>query len=393
MHTLVAASQAPKVGLITMPLEVKKESINKTAHSGLSGLIEQTKQFITTQRITEKDRMFFTEQLSLLLETGSNLHISLQALQDQFENPAMAELIKTLNSDIADGKPFSQALSRHPNVFSQTYVNLVSASENGGFMHEVLLQLLEMDEKREQLRSTLTSALSYPIFLLLFALGVVIFVLVVVFPKFGEMFTLIEDHLPATTKIFMSASEFFLMQWPLLIVGISAFSMLTFYWVKSTNGQKIMDRIKLKTPVLREIFIKLYLVQSMRVMSMSIKNGVGILETLHACKDVVDNTHFHQFISEVELKIEEGSGIAAGFSNSTFIPSIVVQMITTGEETGNLAKVMGRLADYYERELSKRITTLSQLAEPAMLLVMGAVVGLLVSSLILPIFQLSRAVG
>ncbi len=373
-----------------MPLELKKESKTKSGNSEIADL---TKRFITTQRVTDKDRMFFTEQLSLLLETGSNLHASLQALQSQVENPAMAELINSMINDVAEGNPFSQALSRHPHVFSQTYINLISASENGGFMHEVLLQLLSMDEKRNKLRSTLISALSYPAFLLIFALGVVIFVLVVVFPKFGEMFSLIEDHLPVTTKMFMATSEFFLTQWPLILIGVVAFLLLTIYWVKSTTGQRTLDHFKLNTPVVRDIFIKLYMVQSMRVMSLSLNNGVGILETLRSCKDVVRNIHFQQFIGEVELKVEEGSGIAAGFKNSTFIPSIVVQMITTGEETGNLAKVLGRLADYYEQELTKRITTLSNLAEPTMLLVMGAVVGLLVSSLILPIFQLSRAVG
>jgi type II secretory pathway component PulF len=133
--------------------------------------------------------------------------------------------------------------------------------------------------------------------------------------------------------------------------------------------------------------------QSMRVLSLSLSNGVGILNALHSCKDVIRNSLFQKFISNVEEQVEEGDGISAGFSNISFIPHVVQQMITTGEESGNLPKLMARLADFYEREISVRLQTFSRLAEPVMLLVMGVVVGLLVSSLILPIFKLSRAVG
>ena len=132
------------------------------------------------RRVSDKDRRFFTEQMALMLETGTPIQASLQALKKQVDNPAMVELIDTLIDDISQGVQFSTALGKHPQVFSQTYVNLVGASEDGGFMHEVLEQLLTLDDKREALRQTLVSALSYPVFLLVFALGVVIFVLVVV---------------------------------------------------------------------------------------------------------------------------------------------------------------------------------------------------------------------
>ena len=372
-----------------MPIQLQNRAEEKTVPKKLS----LSTSFALSRKINAKDRMFFTEQLALLLETGSNLHTSLTALQNQVENPAMQQVITQMSDEIAEGKPFSYALSQHPDVFSQTYINLIAASEGGGFMYEVLQQLHEMDEKREQFQNTLSSALTYPVFLLFFAFAVVVFVLVVVFPKFGDMFTLIEDQLPSTTRFFMTTSELFLNQWPVIFIGLALFFVVVYSWLKSENGSRFSDRIKLKLPGLSGIFIKIYLVQVMRVMSLSLKNGVGIMETLHACKDVVNNRIFQEFISEVENKVEEGSGIAAGFANSPFIPSIVEQMIHTGEETGSLAKVMGRLADFYERELTRRLESLSKLAEPLMLVVMGAVVGLLVSSLILPIFKLSRAVG
>nr|MDJ0807905.1 type II secretion system F family protein [Gammaproteobacteria bacterium] len=345
------------------------------------------------RKISDKDRHFFTEQMALLLETGTNLHVSLQALKGQLSNPAMRELLEQLIEDVGEGKQFSHALAKHPQVFSQTYVNLIAASEDGGFMHEVLEQLLEMEEKRAQLRQTLFSALSYPVFLLLFALGVVLFVLVVVFPKFADMFSMISDQLPATTTFLMAASEFFRKQWVYLLIAMASTVLLFRYWASSQTGRYRLDWCKLNLPVVRNVFIQLYLLQSLRVLSLSLSNGVGILDTLHACRDVVPNQLFQAFIGKVERRVEAGEGIARGFEDADFIPPIVEQMISTGEETGNLPKVMARLSDYYERELSNLLKTLSKLAEPVMLLVMGVVVGLLVSSLILPIFKLSRAVG
>jgi len=343
--------------------------------------------------ISDKDRKFFTEQMALLLETGTNLQASLQALKKQLQNPAMISLVDQLSDDIGQGQQFSSALARHPKVFSTTYVNLVAASEDGGFMHQVLEQLLSLDEKREQLRQTLVSALSYPVFLLVFALGVVIFVLVVVFPKFADLFSQIQDQLPATTVFLMAASEFLKKFWIESLLGLSALVIGFKYWSSTDKGIERLDWMKLNVPLLRNIFTQLYLVQSLRVLSLSLSNGVGMMDSLNASKYVVNNRIFQQFIGQVEDSVENGNGVASGFRNTSFIPPIVEQMISTGEETGSLPKVLTRLSDYFETELTNRLRTLSRLAEPMMLLIMGGVVGVIVSSLILPIFKLSRAVG
>ena len=343
--------------------------------------------------IGDKERRFFTEQMSLLLETGTPLQASLQAMKKQVDNPAMLELIDQLIEDIGQGAQFSSALAKHPAVFSSTYTNLVAASEEGGFMHEVLHQLLALDEKREELRKTMVSALSYPVFLLVFALAVVVFVLVVVFPKFADLFSQLGDELPATTRFLMASSNVIKEHWIALTIGLVVSIGGFKFWSTTTGGARRIDYAKLNFPLLRHVFIQLYLVNALRVLSMSLGNGVGMMDSLHACKFVVSNRLFQDFIGQVENQVETGNGIAAGFMNTSFIPPVVEQMIATGEETGNLPKVMRRLADYFESELSSKLQTLSRLAEPIMLLIMGGVVGLIVSSLILPIFKLTRVVG
>lgn len=374
-----------------MAIEYKQAEQQTSSRQSTSGDFFSA---IKLQRtVSNKDRHFFTERMSLLLSTGSNLHSSLQSLQEQQENPAMQQLITQLISDIGEGRQFSQALAKHPKVFSKTYVNLIAASEDGGFMHEVMEQLLEMDEKRELLQRTLFSALSYPVFLLVFALGVVIFVLLVVFPKFNDLFSSIQDQLPISTLFLMAVSDLFRQHWAYILTGLGLSFLAFRYWALSIKGQEKIDWLKLHLPGLRGIFIRLYLLQSMRVLGLSLKNGVGILDALHSSRDVVHNQYYQHIIDHVTERVQTGDGIAAGFKNSTFIPPMVQQMIKTGEETGSLPKVMEKIADFYERELSARLETFSRLAEPVMLLVMGVVVGLLVSSLLLPIFKLSRAVS
>jgi type II secretory pathway component PulF len=153
-----------------------------------------------------------------------------------------------------------------------------------------------------------------------------------------------------------------------------------------------LDRLKLRVPGVRNIFIKIYLTRLMRVMGISLERGVTILATLNACREVIPNAEFRRFIGELETQVTEGKGIAAGFRDSELIPTSVRQMISTGEETGTLGRVMGRVADFYERDLTRQLNQLAKMAEPVMLLVMGVLVGTIVTSIILPIFKMSRAV-
>jgi type II secretory pathway component PulF len=339
------------------------------------------------------DRMFFTEQLALLLETGESLHGALTAIVAHTENPRMRAVVERISQDVSEGQSFAGALKQHDEVFSSTYVNLVAASENGGFMHEVLQQLLEMDHKREELRNTLVSAATYPLFLIGFSVAVVIFVLVVVFPKFESMFASIYDQLPFSTRALMVTSHVMREYWYVLVGGIVGFVVVAQQWLASARGRARVDYLKLHVPVVRDIFSQIYLTQALQVLGLSLRNGVSVVESLESCRDVVKNSLFRKLIADVEAKVQAGAGVAVGFSESTFIPELAKHMIATGERSGKLGYVMARIAEYYSAQLAKRLTMLSKLAEPIMLLIMGVMVGVLVSSLILPIFKLSRAVS
>ena len=250
-----------------------------------------------------------------------------------------------------------------------------------------------MDEQREALRRTVSSALSYPGFLLAFSFAVIIFVLLVVFPKFADMFSSIRDDLPASTLVLMNTSDFLINHYLIVLAAAIGGIGALIWWIKTPQGSYTLDRWKLGIIGLKTIFIQLYLIQSLRVIGLSLGNGVNITDALASSREVVANKVFQKFLGEVETRVVEGSGFAVAFQEASFIPATVKQMITTGESTGNLARILSRVADYYERELDKKLAAFSRMIEPIMLIVMGGVVGLIVSSLILPIFQLSRAVG
>lgn len=373
-----------------MPLDISEASL--AASAAVRTAPAKASWFTLTKAIGAADRMLFTERLSLLLETGVALHAALKSLHDQTANPRLKAIIGALMNDIMGGSRFSEALVRHPDLFPSTYINLIAASEAGGFLPQVLDQLVEMDEKQEKLRATLVSALSYPGFLAFFSVAVVIFILVFVFPKFTVLFVSIYSELPFTTKLLIGASKVLTEHALPMLSGVGGTMAMLYMLLKRPATRTKLDRWKLRVPLVRDIYIKVYLTKLMRVMGISLERGVTILATLTACREVVPNVEFQEFIQNLEIQVTEGRGIAAGFQDSHFIPVSVQQMISTGEETGTLGRVMGRVADFYDRDLTKQLNQLAKMAEPVMLLIMGVLVGTIVSSLILPIFKLSRAV-
>jgi type II secretory pathway component PulF len=219
-----------------------------------------------------------------------------------------------------------------------------------------------------------------------------VFILTFVFPKFAVMFASIHDQLPITTRVLLVVSEV-LTGHGAIVAALTAGAVGAGWVLMRQPAVRVaIDRAKLRLPVLRDVFAKIYLTRLLRVMGISLEHGVTILATLEACRAVVTNADFQRFILDLERDVTEGKGIAAGFEHSNFVPLSVRQMIATGEATGTLGRVMTRVADSYDRELTRLLARLTKMAEPVMLLVMGVLVGTIVSSLILPIFKLSRAV-
>lgn len=343
-------------------------------------------------KLNSNHRKLFTEQLALLLETGNTLHGSLDVLRNQTDHELMIAMLDDLHDKVTKGQTFSQALRSHSKLFSQTYITLVAAGEEGGYLPTVLDHLLDMEVKREELRSMVVSAFTYPVILILFSIIIVVFVLTSVFPKFTVMFESSGTSLPLVTQILMSASDLLIAYWWVLVGGITAIALYVRMLIAQPKIRARLDEIFLTMPIVGGLTSRLYLTHMMRLLTLSLGNGVTLLDALTICKEASSNNAFQNFVQKLIDNVSEGKSLGVGFREAKFVPQLIKQMIQTGEESGQLPLVTGRVADYYQRDLGRKLDMLSKIIEPVMLLGMGIFVSFIVSALILPIFKLSSGV-
>lgn len=344
------------------------------------------------QRIRVGDRIAFTEQLALLLETGVPLHTALHELEGQATRPVVRRTLGELHGDILDGKPLSAALSRQPEMFPTTYTHLIAAAEEGGFLPQVLEQLKELDEKAQNLRTALVSALTYPAVLLGLSLIVVTFILLWVFPRFAELFASIHDRLPVTTLALMALSDFLRQHGLLVVVGLATAGLALRRALTTPDGRAALERAIMATPAIGATLNGIHMVRVFRILALSLKHGVPLLKALAASEEIASTSALRTTMHRLRVSVEEGRGLSAALSDTDFIPPLAREMLATGERSGHLARVLDRLAEHYQRQLEHRLATLAKIIEPAMLLFMGGLVAVIVSALILPIFKLSAAV-
>ena len=375
-----------------MAIAAVNKKIKKTAgDSSVLGHIKTLDMKINlSRRISTRELIFFTGQLSLMIEIGTPLNVGLSSIARQVKNPMFKQAITNILADVEAGTLLSTAMGQYPQIFSDVYVSLIKAGENSGELKDMLDRSVLVQEKQEKFLATLKKAMTYPLILCCVSVAVVIFLLTFVFPRFAVLFEEIEDILPASTKVLLYLSKSIRSSWLLaaVLIGISVLGIYTF--AKSTKGRLLIDKLKMSLPVVDKLFIRIYLVQMMRTLGFLMGCNVPLMEALQITRRGVNNQIFVRFIDQTTRNLEEGKGMALAFTESEFIPESAKQIVITGEETQNIAKVMLRLSDYYENEIDDQMKKFATIIEPVLLIIMGVVVGGIVMSLILPIFKLSK---
>lgn len=343
-------------------------------------------------RISTKEIIIFTSQLSLMVEIGTPLNESLSTISRQIKNQELKKAVTEIIDEVEKGKLLSDALSAYPHIFSDVYVSLVKAGENTGQLKEMLERIVTVQEKQTKFVDMLKKAMTYPMILSFVSIAVIIFLLSFVFPRFASLFKDIEDILPAPTKFLIFLSSFIKSYWlpSALLMGAAVWGIYAF--AKSTRGRMFFDTLKMHVPLMANIYIKIYLVQMMRTLGFLMNSNVPLLDALRITRRGINNGIFDRFIASISDNVKEGKGLALAFTEAAFIPDNARQVIKTGEETQNLPKVMLRLSEYFEDELDEQLKMFSTIIEPVLLIVMGIVVGGMVMSLILPIFKLSSMI-
>ena len=339
-----------------------------------------------------KDVLNFTNQLAVMIKAGINIRAAVAGIAEQVENPKLRAIVTQICRDVEAGKPFSEALARHPKVFSPLYINMVRASEMSGNFGHMLGRIAGYLRQQVETRAMVRGAMVYPIIIGVMAIGTTIFLLTFVLPRFTTLFAGKEALLPAPTKALLAISAFLRFQWYVCVGAVGATIGGFLYFIRTPFGRVWWDAVKLRAPLLRKMFRAMYLTRGLQTMGEMVNAGVPMLETLQITAQVSGNVHFRNLWMSVHHSVKAGNKIAAPLARSPLLPRNVVQMVSAGEESGKLGEVLGDIADYYALELRNTIKTVTAMLEPLMIVIMGVIVGFIAMSIILPIFKLSSLV-
>ena len=342
------------------------------------------------QRIKTKDVVIFYRQLAILFEANVSPLDSLKILGQQVKNPLFRDLIFELEEDIKGGEPLSQAMNKHPKAFSQFYTNVVKAGEATGKLSEVLKYLADHAEKEYNLTHKIKGAFIYPITIFTLFIIVAILMMIFVVPQLASMLEELNQELPFTTRVLIGTSEF-LKNWIwLILIILIILTIVLAKLAKKEKGRLIVDTIKLKIPVLGLLFQKIYLARFSESLKTLLIGGLPILKALDITADVIGNKVYEGIIKEAREKVKGGDHISSALANyPKQITPMVTQMIGVGEQTGELNNILEKVVSFYQQEVDRTVANLTQLIEPAMILILGAGVGILISSILMPIYNIA----
>jgi type IV pilus assembly protein PilC len=349
--------------------------------------------FSLGKKVKDRSIAIFTRQLATMIDAGLPLVQSLEILAVQQENKTFKNIIREIREDVEGGSTFAGALKKHPKAFSELYTNLVVAGEEGGILDNILNRLANYIEKAEALKKKVKSALVYPSTIVGVAVIVVMILMIFVIPVFESMFKGAGQTLPLPTLIVLAMSKFVKSYILFIIPAIGILIFLFRRYYKTENGRAVIDSLLLKAPVFGPLFQKIAVARFSRTLGTLVSSGVPILDGLSIVSRTSGNKTIETAILKARSSIKEGETIAEPLNRSGVFPPMVIQMISVGESTGALDSMLSKIADFYEEEVDVAVANLTSLLEPFLMMFLGVVIGGVVISMYLPIFQMASAVG
>ena len=344
-------------------------------------------------RVGLADLVIFTRQLATMIDAGLAIVQSLQALADQTPNKVMRDVIRDICTRVEGGDSLSEALQKHPKAFDRLYVCMVAAGERGGLLAEILARLATYLENTARLRKKVKSAMMYPTIVTIVAIGITIFLLVKVIPVFADIYSGFGAQLPAPTQFLINLSAILQKYFILFLLALGALVYGWFYFIKTPAGRWFWDSRRIRLPIFGSIAHKICLARFTRTLASLIRSGVPILEVLQIVSQTVGNVVMEKAIKDSSTDIERGEGIAAALGKHPIFPSMIVRMITAGEQTGKIDTMLERVSDFLDEEIETTLSGLTSLIEPILIVVLGVVIGGMVICMFLPIFKLSEIVS
>jgi len=339
-------------------------------------------------RVKLSDLAIFARQFSTMLDAGVSLIRCLDVLQAQTNNARLRKILMDLSARVESGESLSRSMARHPKAFSQLIIGLIRAGEVGGVLEESLQRIAAFLEKDVELRRKIRSALTYPVIVLLAAIGIVIFLVSWLVPQFASLFKELGiKELPAPTQFLVDLSALFTQRWYVVIIAVVAILIAYKLFVSTRVGRRVADRVKLRVPVFGPLHHKIVMARFSRTMGTLLASGVPILQAMETVAGVVGNSVVSDAVIESRARIREGEKIADPLQRSKMFPPMVVHMVSVGEESGSLDHMLNKIADFYENEVEMTIASLTAAIEPVMIVLLGFIVGFIVISMFLPMIE------
>jgi type IV pilus assembly protein PilC len=343
-------------------------------------------------KVKEKDIVIFTRQFATMIDAGLPLVQCLEILAGQITNRTFKQMLKQIKADVESGSTFADALKKHPKTFDELFVNLIAAGEVGGILDTILNRLSAYIEKTMKLKKKVKGAMVYPVVVLVISIAVVTVLLVFVIPVFQKLFADMGGALPGPTQLVVNFSGW-VRKYIVLILGlIVLFIILLNRFYNTRRGRVVIDDLLLKLPVLGDLVRKVAVARFTRTLGTMIQSGVPLLDGLDIVAKTAGNKTIETAIFKTRASIAEGRTIAEPLNESGVFPPMVVQMIAVGESTGALDAMLAKIADFYDEEVDAAVEALTSLIEPFMMIFLGGVIGGLVISMYLPIFQIAGTI-
>lgn len=344
-------------------------------------------------KVALADLVVFTRQLATMIDAGLAMVQSLQALADQTSNKVMRDVIKDITVRVEGGDSFSEALQKHPKVFTKLYYCMVAAGEKGGLLSDILARLATYLENTARLRGKVKSAMMYPVAVTVVAIGITIFLLVKVVPVFGEIFSSFGAALPTPTQYLINVSEFMQRFFYLIFLVGGGLVWGWLYFIKTPPGRAFWDAKRIKMPIFGSIAHKICLARFTRTLSSLIRSGVPILEVLTIVQNTVGNVVMERAVKAASSDIERGESISAALGKHPVFPTMIIRMVTAGEQTGKIDTMLERISDFLDEEIETTLSGLTSLIEPILIVFLGVTVGGIAICMFLPIFKMSEIVS
>jgi len=344
-------------------------------------------------RVSNKDIVILSRQMATLFEAQVSALRVFKLIGTEAENPTLRKHLLEVVDDLQGGVSISSALSKHPDIFSDFYVNMIKAGEESGHIDQSFAYLADYMDRTYEVSSKAKNALIYPAFVIFTFISVMVLMFTVIVPKIGVIIKESATEIPIYTKIVFAVSDLFVNNWILMVIGVVAFIVGLIWYSRTVEGKRWISNTRLYIPFVGDLYRKLYLSRFSDNMSTMVLSGIPMLKAIEVTSSIIDNEIYREVMDEALVKVKAGQALSAALGDRKEIPSILTQMIKVGEETGELGNILKTMSKFYQREVMNAVDTLVGMIEPVMIVALGVGVGVLLASVLMPIYNIASNVS